>query len=191
MAHELEPQVPSAEKQSGVENSVEQKEKLQHLLDRAQDAHHEHKENEHTLHKQAEQEAISAKEIQGKIAETEKPKQFDNVYITRATKKAAYKKTLKHVQRQLPKREKAFSKVIHQPAVEKVSNVGAKTVARPSGLLAGGVCALLGSSIILYMAKHYGFRYNFFVFLLFLVGGFFVGLLIEMLWKGAQKATHH
>lgn len=187
---ELEPQLHGSEHLKGVENSVEQKEKLQHLLEKAQEAHNKPAESQEALREAVKQEAISAKEVQGKVAEKEHPKQHDNVYITKTTKKAAYRKTLRHVQRQLPKRERGFSKVVHQPVVEKVSEVGSKTVARPSGLLTGGICALLGSSIILYMSKHYGFRYNFFVFILFLVGGFFVGLLLELLWKSAKKVAH-
>lgn len=188
---EFEPKLPNVEQEPGAENSAEQKEKLEKLLEKAERAEHEHASSKEHLHRAAKQEAISAKETKGKVGEKEHSKSDTNLYITKATKKAAYKKTLHHVQRQLPKRERAFSKVIHQPVIEKVSDVGAKTIARPSGVLTGGVCALLGSSFVFYMAKHYGFKYNFFIFLLLLGVGFVVGLVLELLWNITRKVRGH
>jgi ABC-type nickel/cobalt efflux system permease component RcnA len=185
---ELEPQLYSGEHLKGVENSAEQKEKLNQLLKEAKEAHHEPAEHSELLRKTVEQEALTGKELQGKIGEKERPKQqHSNVAITKAAKKAAYRKTLSHVRQQLPQHERTFSKVIHQPVIERVSEIGAKTVARPSAILSGGICALIGSSIVFYMAKHYGFRYNFFVFILLLGIGFALGLFIELLWKGSKK----
>jgi hypothetical protein len=77
--------------------------------------------------------------------------------------------------------ERGLSKLIHQPAVRAVSEVGAKTVSRPSGLLGGGLLAFLGSSTYLFMTKYIGFRYNYLVFLLLFVGGFVLGLVLELL----------
>ncbi len=68
---------------------------------------------------------------------------------------------------------------MHLPAIEAASEVGAKTVARPIGLLAGGLCAFFGSVLLLWAAKHYGFRYNYLFFFLVFIGGYFLGLLVE------------
>jgi hypothetical protein len=187
---ELEPQVRGPEHLSGAENSVEQQEKLERLKQEAKEARNELAESKETLSHAAKEEALLSQEVQGKIAETEKPK-HESFAITRSTKRAAYKKTLRHIQHQLPKSERTFSKLIHQPVVEKLSDVGAKTVARPSGILSGGICALIGSSLVFYMSKHYGFRYNFFVFILLLVLGFGLGLVIELFWSGTKKLRKH
>ncbi len=93
----------------------------------------------------------------------------------------AYKKTLKRVQQRLKPADRTLSKIVHNKTVESISNVGAQTMARPSGLLGGSICAFLGSLVLLYSAKHYGFRYNYFMFFIFFVGGFLVGLGIELL----------
>jgi hypothetical protein len=61
-----------------------------------------------------------------------------------------------------------------------VSGATGQTLARPSGLLGGGICALLGSLIYLYLAKHIGFNYNYLLFVLFFGGGFIIGLVIEL-----------
>lgn len=69
---------------------------------------------------------------------------------------------------------------MHNKAVEKVSDGIGKTVARPSGILGGGIVSLLGSCILLYMSKQYGFEYNFFVFFALMGGGFLLGVVLEL-----------
>jgi len=100
--------------------------------------------------------------------------------VQRELKANAYKRTLHKVQTHLRPTEQTFSKFIHRPKIEAVSEMSSKTIARPSGLLGGGILALIGSGILLYMSKHNGFRYNFTLFLLLFVSGFIVGALFEI-----------
>lgn len=187
---EFEPQVKGPEA-SGEQSGAEQREKLDELMERAKEARNKPEEAQESLRHTIEHESSLGKELKGKITETEKPKVHDNFTLRKETKKMAYKKTLSHVRRHLPKPERAFSKIIHQPVIEKVSDISAKTVARPSGLLAGGICAMFGSAFVLFMSKHYGFRYNFTIFIALLVLGFVLGLLLEMIWSGTQKIRKH
>ncbi len=106
-------------------------------------------------------------------------------------KKASYKQTMAAVRHRLPRRLRSFSKLVHNPAVEAVSNASAKTVARPSGLLGGGIGAFAGSAFLLYVSKAYGFSsYNYGLFLMLFAGGFVAGLAIELLvwalWHGRK-----
>jgi len=107
--------------------------------------------------------------------------------VTRALKKQAYKKVLSQARKQLSPSERTFSSVIHSPTIEKASDIGAKTVARPSGILTGGIVAFVGSSVLFYMSKHYGYRYNPFVFIALLVIGFVAGLLLELVFTSMLK----
>ncbi len=109
--------------------------------------------------------------------------------IQRELKAQAYAQTLRKIRSRLPSVERSFSKVIHQPTVEAISEATGKTLARPSGLLGGGLVSLVGSIIALYMSKHYGFRYNFFVYLLLLVVGFCSGVLLELAVRGARSKS--
>jgi hypothetical protein len=90
-------------------------------------------------------------------------------------------RTLKNVRKNLNKTDKTLSKVIHQPIVRAVSETSSNTVSRPSGLLGGGIVALAGSSTYYYFAKHIGFKYNYLVFILLFIGGYLVGLAIELI----------
>ncbi len=102
-------------------------------------------------------------------------------YVTAELKDMAYQRAITRVRRQLSPVARNFSKVIHQPAVDALSEATAKTIGRPSGILGGGILALAGTTIYYYIAKHYGYEYNFGIFLLLLAAGFAVGWLAEFL----------
>jgi hypothetical protein len=103
------------------------------------------------------------------------------------------RRELKHMQRQLPAPERALSSAIHQPLIRAVSDAASKTVSRPSGLLGGGIVAFVGTSAYLYFTKHIGVQYNYLIFVLLFVGGFAVGLILELIiWTLARRhrSTH-
>ncbi len=125
-------------------------------------------------------------ERQAEASENIKPdKQIDkepdtDLGMQQLLKSNAYEHTLRRVQQKLPKTARAFSKIAHNKTVETVSNVSAQTVGRPSGILGGSICALMGSLILLYYSRHYGFKYNYSLFFLLFIGGFLVGALAEL-----------
>ncbi len=100
--------------------------------------------------------------------------------IHRELKSDAYNKTISKVRSNLAPLERSFSKLIHHKMLEPISEAGSKTVARPSGILGGGIVALIGSTVVLYMAKRYGFQYNLSIFFILLGAGFIAGLLAEL-----------
>lgn len=180
-------------------------EHLHHLHEHEKQPQHtealEHAKHEHKAEKPAEayekdrQDAIErAQQVIEKQAvsraelpvekQHEAPKQL---FVNQELKAMSFHRILARTRKQLSKPDQVLSKVVHQPVVDGLSRAGEKTVARPSGLLAGGICALIGSSIMLYMAKHYGFRYNLFVFIVLFVGGFFLGLLLELLFSFTHR----
>lgn len=146
----------------------------------AKNAKHEHADNIESIRSKVEAASKSKQEGLKKNKEREKSEKDQPTLVNKELKALAYKRTLHRMQRKLPAPSRAFSKVIHNPVVETVSDVTGKTVARPSGVLAGGIFAFLGSSLFLYITKHYGYEYNYLLFALFFVGGFFVGLLVEL-----------
>lgn len=149
----------------------------------AHKAHHEtahhHQENIEHIRAQAAQEAHHAHEITLEEA-SHKPKEH---FVNAELKDLAYERSMNRVRRQLSPLSKTFSKVVHQPVVEAVSEGVAKTVGRPSGFLGGGLLALAGTTAYYYIAKHYGYEYNFGVFLVLLAAGFIAGWLAEAIWR--------
>ena len=99
---------------------------------------------------------------------------------TQSLKAKAFERTLSKTQQKLSKPARTFSKLVHSPFIDKVSSVSSQTVARPSGFLSGSICAFLGSSIVYYYAKHYGFRYNYLLLILFFIAGYLLGVVLEL-----------
>ena len=125
----------------------------------------------------AKQEALSGSEL----LPQEKEQNVQPRYQQKVLKQQAFSRTMDRVRSQLNPVEKQISKVMHQKTVEQVSNIGSRTLARPSGILGGGLFACLGSGITLYYAKHYGFSYNFSLFIILYLAGFVAGILLEFL----------
>lgn len=113
-------------------------------------------------------------------------------YVSRELRKAGVRRQLGSIRRSLGVPERAFSRVIHQPVVRAVSEPAAKTVSRPSGVLGGGLVAFLGTSGYLYLAKTSGMRYSYFVFIALFLGGFALGLILELLiYLAVRPARSH
>ncbi len=106
------------------------------------------------------------------------------------TKQHAYSETLRKVRRHLTKSEKSLSKVVHQPTVERVSEVGAK-IARPSGILIGAMLSFCGSLLAYILTKMYGYNLPNSIFSMLFVGGFVVGILSESAIKLIQSIKRH
>jgi hypothetical protein len=136
------------------------------------------------IQKSIEQHATSGAELTP--AEPRQPPGSHNL-VSRELKQQSLDRTLTRVRKQLNPAEKVLSRITHQPIIDKLSDLGGQTAARPSGIIGGGLFALLGSSFILYFAKHYGFEYNFLAFFALFVAGFALGLLTELGIKLVRK----
>ncbi len=101
----------------------------------------------------------------------------------RLSHKAAYKETMASIQRHLPTASRAFSKVIHNPVVDKTSEVVGATVLRPSVTLGATSTALIVGGVTYLVAKHYGYHLTGSVVLLSLLVGGLLGIVIEGISK--------
>jgi len=99
----------------------------------------------------------------------------------RAKAKASYKKTMKETQAQMSTPSRAFSKAIHNPVVEKTSEVVGSTVARPNAILAGSLSAFVLTLAIYLVAKYYGYPLSGFETIAAFILGWAIGLLIDYL----------
>jgi hypothetical protein len=127
-------------------------------------------------------ETVEKDRVIDKISETSKSESGEfKGPVSNDLKKTSLRRELKQVRRHLPKVDQIGSKIIHQPAVRVISETSAKTITRPSGLLGGGIAAFIGSGIYYYFTMHIGIKYNYLMFALFFVGGFMVGLVIELI----------
>lgn len=112
---------------------------------------------------------------QQKTASAEKVEQKP---LTKRDINKKYKETMTNMQSQLPKSSRAFSKVIHNPVVEKTSEVIGNTVARPNLVISGAIGSL--ASVVVYViARKYGYELSGFETIGFFILGWTIGAVIE------------
>ncbi len=98
-------------------------------------------------------------------------------------------KTLDSIRRNLSPPDQRFSKIMHNPVISNVSEVAAKTLARPYAILSGGLVACIGSALYMYFTRHLGYQYNFFVPILLFFVGLIVSIAVEVLYKLVQRSA--
>ena len=97
--------------------------------------------------------------------------------------KLNYVQTLASVQRRLQPMSRQFSRVIHAPAVEAVSEVLGKTALRPSVTLGATWTAALVGIIFYFTAREYGYHLSGAEIIVSLLLGGLLGLLTEFIVK--------
>jgi hypothetical protein len=181
---EVQHHAPKHEQLPSLEDTSEAaKEHLNALRQRAEAESEAHADEEvlEAIKKDIEQAAVSKEDYKHSEAGNGGENTPTQTYVSRELKQMGFRRTLTNARLHMNAPQRLMSKAIHQPAVEKISEAAAPTIARPSGLIGGGLAALLGNSILLYITKHYGYRYNYFVFIALFIGGFAAGMLIELL----------
>lgn len=179
-SHEKEarPEIPSSQE------TLETHEEAERIAGHETNEHHEaHKSQPEIdeLVRNINHEALSSSEV--KIGGDSERRTASPIGMQRELKDDAYRKTLERIRPKLSAPDRALSRVVHHPTVEKASEIGAKTIARPSGVMGGALGALIGSSFLLFMAKRYGFEYNYGLFFLLFLGGFGIGVVVELIIK--------
>lgn len=150
---------------------------------------HEHQEQINKIRQTIEKSSKSSEDI-SKANKDNEPKQKHrptNVAIGDQLQAQALKKQLRTIQEKLPPAQKQFSRFIHNPTIEKISDGASATIARPSGLLFAGVFSFITSIIVMSISRYYGYEYNYLVGLVSLAGGFVAGLILEALFKLFKK----
>jgi len=129
------------------------------------------------LRLKAEKEALPSADLLPDKSPAETPSTY------RRHKKQSPNSTLKQAQSRLSPSERKFSQVIHNPTIETVSDIAGGSIARPSGLLWGGIFSFFGSLTVLFVCRYFGYEYSYFIALAGFAGGFITGIIIESLWK--------
>jgi hypothetical protein len=113
-----------------------------------------------------------------KKRESSSPAASRHGVVSTKNKAAAFNSEMAKVRAELPPVQRGFSKVIHNPAVEKTSEVVGSTIARPNAVLAGAVVAFFAVLAVYLIAKHYGYPLSGFE----TIGAFIVGWILGILY---------
>jgi hypothetical protein len=107
------------------------------------------------------------------------------------TRAVNYKQTLVSIQHRMKPAGRAFSRVIHNPTVERVSEVAEKTIMRPSISLGASTSAVIVTGSLYLLARYYGFSLRGSEIWISLIIGGILGLLIEALNKAIRRSSGH
>jgi len=109
---------------------------------------------------------------------TSSPARRRHGVVNKKERDASYKQHMKHIQSELKPTARTFSKLIHNPVVEKTSEAIGGTVARPNAILSGAVVAFVLVLGVYLVAKFYGYPLSGFE----TIGAFIVGWVIGLLY---------
>lgn len=105
------------------------------------------------------------------------------VFVNKNLKDIAFSRTITRTRKKLSAPSRAFSKVVHNNAVDRSSDFVGRTVARPPAMLGGAFFAFVGTSILLWATRKYGYEYNYLVMLLLFVFGTVFGNIVELVLR--------
>lgn len=156
-------------------------ERAPEILDK-KEVHHESKEEaERAIEKareEANKEAISGRETS--VGEKEKTRHEQTQPAPRS-RDESFTTTMKRAQSEMSGPSRAFSKVIHNKAVERTSEVIGSTVARPDAILSGSFFAALLVLGLYVLARYNGFSLSGFETIGAFILGWVIGLVFDFL----------
>lgn len=132
--------------------------------------------------KEALKEAVSVErgsaEKKGKETSASPAKRRHGV-VSKREREASYKHHMKQLQSELSPSQRAFSKFIHNPVVEKTSDAVGSTIARPNAMLSGAVVAFILVLAVYVVSKFYGYTLSGFETIGAFIAGWLLGILYD------------
>jgi len=178
-----------AEKLRHIENKSESGEHIQVRVERKEhasaaeklEAGEKQRQSAEQARESVEQLAVSAEKVTSKNEKEAEP-DTEAVVINKS-----YKSVMHRVEKQLPPYQRAFSKVIRNPAVDKTSVIVGDTIARPSGIIGGAGLAFFGLVLFGYYARTSGFVIPNSLFVVLVIGGWVGGLLFDFVFTSVKR----
>jgi hypothetical protein len=177
---------------SSAHEHIARHEHAREVREKALRAEHEHANNLANIREKLEKEAVNSQEVRTKKLELHKdsePEEANTYWHSREYRELAFKQFMGRVRGHLSTSEKLASRVLHQPVVERASEVGSKTVARTSGVLLGSIFSFIISLAVYILSKRYAYDMTYSIFIASFLGGFLLGIIVEFLYKAVRSFT--
>jgi len=124
-------------------------------------------------------EAVFAKEAGKERSQGGEPSAPSLAHASKKQRQASYQRTMRQIQSEMSGAERTFSKIIHNRAIEKTSDVIGSTVARPNAILSGSVCATFLTLAVFLVARYYGYPLSGFESIGAFIAGWVIGVLYD------------
>lgn len=166
-------------KDEELEKAAEQgKKDIEARLDAAEKAHHE-RQSERDV---AEKASLLAREADRKREEEKRALTKSERHKGAPSRKQlreSFSTEMKSVQAEMGPGGRIFSKIIHNPVVEKTSDAISSTLARPNAMLSGSIAAFVSITVFYFVAHHYGYQMSGFETIGAFVAGWLIGILYD------------
>ncbi len=136
---------------------------------------------ESVRHEALNEAARAEKEQQKEEAPEKSPAERRTLGPNKAEEEVSFKATMKEVRGQMSAPSRAFSKVIHNKTVEKVSEGVGNTIARPNAILSGAVFAFALTLGVYLVAKNLGYPLSGFETIAAFLLGWALGIVYDFL----------
>jgi len=93
----------------------------------------------------------------------------------------SFKKTMNETRQTMSPSDRAFSKIIHNKAIEKTSEVLGNSIARPDAILSGAFAAFILTLTIYIIAKNIGYQLSGFETIAAFIIGWIIGIIYDYL----------
>lgn len=110
------------------------------------------------------------------VERAESPAERRRGPMSRSQRDMAFNASMKEIQTHMSASGRAFSKVIHNKAVEKTSETVGATFARPNAILSGAIFAFIFTLGVYLVAKNFGYPLSGFE----TIGAFFLGWIVGL-----------
>jgi hypothetical protein len=177
MSEKLQDNKEQQEIFSETPETQQQRERLQENREKESNKLESHDDTENARHEI--EQATQDKERQEKRTAKHELKKDRPVRGDKASRELVFKKTMKDTRSEMSAPSRAFSKVIHNKAVEKTSEAIGDTLARPNVLLAGSLSALLITTAIYLWARYVGYPLSGFETIAAFIIGYLIGIIFD------------
>jgi hypothetical protein len=160
----------------------ERSKQLRELVERRAEASHEKAPDAHEAEKEAHEAArVAEKERNDKEKHTTAPaeRRKERLVRNKKTLDASFNREMKEVRTHMSAPSRVFSKVIHNKAVDRTSEVVGNTIARPNAILAGSLAALILTTGLYTWAKNNGYPLSGFETIGAFIIGWLIGIIID------------
>lgn len=158
---------------------AERREALQERLERASEATHES--DVESIRHEVLKEAKSSEHEKKHHEKADDTPERRKGPTSRAERDESFTAAMSEIQTHMSAPSRAFSKLIHNKAVETVSDAVGNTVARPNAILSGSVFAFIATISVFLIAKNIGFELTGFETIGAFTFGWALGLVYDFL----------
>lgn len=158
---------------------LEKRQQIEHEHDHEKYTGGEREQQREKAHHDALETADSTEQTKHPIDHEAQPDNRRHGPLSKKQLEREFNQTMNHVREDMSPTKRAFSKLIHQPTVEKTSDALAATVARPNALLAGSIGAFALTLGIYIFAKNMGYTLSGFEPIAAFLIGWICGLLYD------------